>query len=97
MRPGEEARLELELAGGMASPALTVGGRTARFPVTLKDGQRLVCRDGRSWVVLDAARAKVAEGRLEEPLPAFKGGPNRVTFSCIAPDRARVKLVKMYE
>ncbi|MDD4016945.1 MAG: hypothetical protein PHV28_03270, partial [Kiritimatiellae bacterium] len=96
VRPGEKAALEIELCGAMTSPVLTVGDRALRFPVTLKDGQRLLCRDRRNWVVLDAKRAKVAEGRLDEKVPMLVSGRNRVTFSCTAPDRAQVKLVKDY-
>lgn len=97
VRPGEKAKLELELRGGMDAPVLTVCDRAVRFPVTLKDGQRLLCRDQRRWVVLDASRARIAEGELEDALPVLRGGLNRVSFTCTALDRAQVKLVKVYE
>ncbi len=97
VRPGAKAALEIELAGAMAAPALTVGDRTVRFPVTLKAGERLLCRDRRTWTVLDAKRATLAQGTLAEKVPLLAAGPNRVAFTCDAPDRAQVKLVKVYE
>jgi len=97
VRPGGKAALEIELCGAMAEPVLTVGGRALRFLVTLKDGQRLLCRDRRTWTVLDAKRATVAEGKLDEKVPMLVSGPNRVSFVCTSPDRAQVKLVKVYE
>jgi hypothetical protein len=97
VRPGGRAKLELELCGVMDAPVLTVGGRTARFPVTLKEGHRLLCRDRRRWTVLDASRTKIAEGELPEELPVLPSGRNRVSFSCAAPVRGQVRLVKVYE
>lgn len=97
VRPCEKARLEFELCGAMASPVLTVRGRALRFPVTLRIGDRLICRDQRHWVVTDAGRSRIAGGELAEEPPALAAGPNRVTFTCQSPDRAMVKLVKAYE
>jgi hypothetical protein len=97
VRPGETARLEIELAGAMASPTLTIGGCTVRFPVSLNPGERLLCRDGRTWTVFDAKRPMIAEGRLDTRVPALKSGPTPVVFTCTAPDRAQVRLVKVYE
>jgi len=97
VRPGETAKLEIELSGAMENPALTVNGRAIRFPVALKTGQRLFCRDQRHWIVRDAARAIVAEGELPEPLPSLAPGPNRVSFACTAPDHVIVRLAKVYE
>ena len=97
VRPGAQASLEIEFCGAMTSPALTVNGCALRFPVTLRDGQRLFCRDRRHWKVIDSQRAVVAEGRLEEKVPVLAAGPNRISFVCLSPDRAQVKLVKVYE
>jgi hypothetical protein len=96
VRPREKARLELELTGGMDTPVLTVNGREVRFPVTLKPGEKLVCRDQRHWIVTDAKRKTIAEGNFATALPVLKGGPNRIAFTCAAPERAQVKLMKMY-
>lgn len=96
VRPGEKADLEVELCGAMGSPVLTVCGRALRFPVTLKEGQRLICRDQRRWAVIDSARVKIAEGKLSEKVPVLTPGLNRVSFTCLAPVRCQVKLVKVY-
>jgi hypothetical protein len=96
VRPSQKAVLEFELCGAMESPVLTVCGRALHFPVTLKSGQRLVCRDQRHWMVMDAAHAKIAEGQLAEEPPVLKGGLNRVEFTCARTDGAQVKLIKVY-
>ncbi len=97
VRPGEQARLEIELSGGMDTPALTVNGDVLRFPVVLKPAQRLICRGDRHWQIMDAGRAQVAEGDLTVAAPILKSGSNRVSFTCVAPERALVKLVKVYK
>jgi hypothetical protein len=97
VRPGEKAWLEIEFGGGMDTPVLTVNGSKLRFPVTLKRGQRLVCRDSRHWTVIDEKHSKVADGELAAASPVLKSGSNRISFSCTTPDRAIVKLVKVYE
>jgi hypothetical protein len=68
-----------------------------RFPVTLKTGQRLVCRDQHRWGVVDGKRSKTAEGELAAAPPVLQGGSNRISFTCKTPDRAVVRLVKVYE
>ena len=97
VRPNSKARLEIELCGTMAAPALTVGDRTLRFPVTLKSDQRLLCRDGRHWTVLDSKRVTVAEGTLAEKAPALHSGITCVSFTCVSPEHAQIKLIKVYE
>jgi hypothetical protein len=97
VRSGEKARLEIELVGAMGSPTLTVNGRKVPFPVTLKAGERLLCRDGRRWTVLDTRRVQLSAGQLDDKVPLLAPGPNRVAFACASPDHALVKLVKVYE
>ena len=97
VRPGERARLEIELRGAMESPVLLIDGRAVRFSVTLRKGDRLLCRDSRRWIVLDENRSKIAEGELTEALPVLRGGPNRVSFGCAALGRAEIRLVKVYD
>jgi hypothetical protein len=97
VRPGEKAKLEIEINGGADTPILTVNGNALRFPVVLKPGQRLICRDQRHWTVLDAKRARLIEGELATKLPVLPSGLNRIAFNCGTPDRALVKLVKVYE
>ena len=81
----------------MDTPALTVNGDVLRFPVVLKPAQRLICRSDRHWHIIDAQRTQVAEGDLTVAPPILKSGSNRVSFTCVAPERALVKLVKVYE
>ncbi len=97
VRPGERAALEIELCGAMAEPRLTIGGQTVHFPVTLKAGERLICRDRRSWRVLNAKREMLAEGRLSQDVPLLRSGTTRVAFTSAGHDRALIKLVKVYE
>lgn len=97
VRPGERAKLEIELAGQMENPVLTINFRHWRFLVALKTGQKLVCLDGQKWMVLDAKRAIVAEGTLDAPLPVLKKWVNHVEFACEKIERAVVKLVKVYQ
>lgn len=97
VRPGEKAAIEIELCGGMTSPILTIGGHVLRFPVTLKDGERLFCRDRRNWSVLNVKREKVAEGKLKDKIPLLVAGTNRLSFSCADPNQAQVKIVKQYD
>jgi hypothetical protein len=97
VRPGEQARLEVELSGVMDAPTLGIGGREVRFPVTLRQNDRLTCRDGRHWIVTDEKRAVVTQGELSGPLPTVMAGTTRVSFACLGPDRAMVRLVKVYE
>ena len=97
VRPGDKAKVEIELCGTMESPVLTICGQAVKFPISLKSSQRLVCHDQRNWAVLDEGRKKIAEGKLPDALPVLKGGLNHVTFTCTAPDHAQVKLVKVYK
>ena len=90
--------LEIELCGVMSEPQLNIGGQAVRFPVTLKAGERLICRDRRSWRVLNAKREVLAEGRLAHKVPLLRSGATRVEFTSGAGhDRAQIKLVKVYE
>lgn len=97
VRPGEKAKLEIELTGAMENPSLIVNGKELRFPVTIKAGQQLLCRGERHWSVTDSKQTMVSEGELAVVPPVLKAGQNRVSFTCIAPDRALVKLAKVYE
>ncbi len=96
VRPGEKARLELELCGDMDAPLLTIGQHEVRFHVTLKTNERLVCRDGKNWQVYGADRSKLSAGSLDTELPLLRGGATEVSFTCKAPDKAQVKLTKVY-
>lgn len=97
VRPGAQARLEIEFRGPMDSPVLTVRDRRLRFPMALKAGERLLCTQGRHWMALDAKRKRIAEGDLEEEPPILKEGQNKIAFECASTDRGQVRLVKVYE
>ena len=100
VRPGEKARLEIELAGAMDTPVLTVNGHELRFPIALKPGQRLICRDQATWRVLSADGAEVAAGQVAGTFPTLLPGANRVTLASQAKPAAAfrvvVKTVKVY-
>lgn len=97
VRPGETAKLEIELSGAMENPSLNIQGKTIQFPVSLELDQRLLCSDQRKWVVIDKDRATVTEGELPEPIPALSGGANEIRVSCGKPNHAIVRLTKVYE
>ncbi|MFA7175114.1 MAG: hypothetical protein WC340_17205 [Kiritimatiellia bacterium] len=97
MRPTERAALEIEIIGPVENPVLAVGEAKAVFPVSLKQGDRLFCRDGRSWRVIDAARNELAKGVLTTPLPALSGVVEVALSSAVPADAAAsLKLVKRY-
>jgi hypothetical protein len=97
VRPGERAAWEIELCGSMTSPLLTINGQAVHFPVTLKSGQRLFCKDRRTWCVVDAKRVKIAEGKLKTNVPLLASGSHTLSFTCTDPLRAQVKIVKVYQ
>jgi hypothetical protein len=84
----------------LAEPKLTIGGRSVRFPTRLIAGQRLVCRDGVTWHVLNADGTDAASGELPTPIPQLAPGTNTVKleFQQQIPTgfRAVVKTVKVY-
>ena len=98
VRPGEKAKLDVVLFGPVKNPAFTWTGGRAAFPVDLKAGDRLFCRDGENWRVLDKNRREIAKGRLETALPVLAGGSNDVGFDCDDRDDAevRIDIVKRY-
>ena len=67
-------------------------------PVELKDGDRLFCRDGERWRVLDKDRREIASGKLKTALPVLAGGSNALEFDCNDRDDAevRIDIVKHY-
>ncbi|NLT70530.1 MAG: hypothetical protein GXX91_07520 [Verrucomicrobiaceae bacterium] len=96
VRPGETARLEIEIVGEASHPTLEISGKSLTFPVDLQADQRLLCRDGRTWRVLDGDRTLVAEGELTASPPALAPGAHRVVFTSRSHQRPVVKLVKVY-
>lgn len=96
VRPDARAKLEVEITGELANPILTIGDTQYAFPVTLKRGERLLCRDQKSWTVVTAARTVIASGMLTKPLPRLASGTTSIGLTCENPQAAQVKLVKVY-
>ncbi|MBO7721117.1 MAG: hypothetical protein J6T01_01780, partial [Kiritimatiellae bacterium] len=88
--PGERRRLRLEILGRALRPVLTAGGRRSEFPVEMKDGDRLLCRDGRHWLLRDSRRRVLAEGEMELPL---LDRPCEVSLTDSAPGRAAASVL----
>lgn len=91
-RADEEAHLE--------TPILTIGDATVRFPGRLRVGQRLICRNHNSWLVLSADGDEVASGTVAGSFPTLKAGENRISLafekeSC-SDLRVLVKTAKVY-
>ena len=61
VRPGERARLSLEIWGPVDTPSIKLGGRTWTFPVKLEKGDHIVCRDGKEWKAERVKPGKTAE------------------------------------
>ena len=97
VRPGERARVQLEVIGPAASPRVSIGGAEAAFPVVLKEANRLVMKNGRDWWVVDTNRNCLAEGALPKALPVFSGvNPVSVSTADEQGAYAHVRLVKRY-
>ena len=101
MRPGEKARLEFEIQGSVMDPVLSVqsqDGKTeiVEFKTSLSDGERLICRDGKTWKVVKEFRA-VRTGMLSRPLPEFYG-VCRMEMKSSNPEtaHARINVIKRY-
>ncbi|MDD4538958.1 MAG: CIA30 family protein [Lentisphaeria bacterium] len=56
------------------TPVLTLAGQDYAFPVRLAGGQRLRCRDGRHWQLLNARGKEMASGDLPAALPPLPPG-----------------------
>jgi hypothetical protein len=82
------------------TPTLTIGGRAVTFPTKLSAGQRLVCRDLKTWHVRNADGTDVASGKLPQSIPHLAPGPNRVELDFASrPERdfrVEVRTVKRY-
>ena len=74
VRPGEKARISVEIAGRIARPVLMLGGERREFPVVLGPGEVLRMEDGVNWRVEVLSNHSVRErGRFSCPLPLFSG------------------------
>jgi hypothetical protein len=89
---GERRQLRLEILGAINCPAVSAGGVSVVFPVAMRKGDRLLCRDGRKWLVRDGKRRTLATGVLERPLPVLDAGSD-VVISCADPSAADVRVL----
>ena len=101
MRPGEKAQLEFEIHGPVVDPVLSVQSQdgkteTVEFKTALSEGERLICRDGKTWKVVTDFRA-VRTGMLSKPLPGFSG-VCRIEMKSYDPAtaHARINVIKRY-
>lgn len=101
VRPGEKARLEFEIRGPVVDPVLSVqsqDGKTeaVELKTALSEGERLVCRDGKTWKVVKDFRA-VRTGTLSKPLPELYGAC-RMKVNSSSPETAHagISVVKRY-
>ena len=102
MRPGESARLELEIAGSVKRPVLSLRSAgdypplSIALPVELEAGERFICRDSRTWKVVKDFKT-VRKGTLDRPLPILSGCW-RADLGSDDPAnaRAQIELVKRY-
>ena len=92
VEPGVSRQVRLELLGTIDKPSITIAGQTTAFPVTMKAGDRLLCRDGVHWLLRDAKRKTLAEGTLAAPLPVIST-PAEVTLTCANPSDADVRVL----
>lgn len=89
---GERRQLRLELLGAADRPCVSVAGETVEFPVTMRSGDRLVCRDGREWLLRDAKWHVLAKGTLGRPLPVLERTAD-VSLTCAAPAAADIRVL----
>ena len=104
-RPGETARLEIEVKGPAKNPAFTFPkffgfmDDVFTFPVTIAADEKLVCVDGAAWRVEKLKDGqRVSEGRLENPMPLLDG-TTRLNFSAELAEGevCEVDLLKNYQ
>ena len=104
VRPGEKAKLSIELYGPAKNPTFTfkryfgLGKTVCAFNTEIGGNERLVCRDGRTWKVEVCSNGKVLrEGSLEKPIPLLKG-TSTFSFTADVPEgkSCSVDLLKTY-
>ncbi len=106
-RAGERAALELEIKVNhiaaeqtLVQPIFLLNGQRFSFPVELREGHLLCCRDGRHWQQFDGDNNLLQEGRLAEEIPLLPLAVSKVGIDCenACPDdfRITVLLCKKY-
>ena len=91
VKPGKEARLEIEIVGPVARPALTIGNVKRVFGADIARNEKLVMKDGVNWVVRGPCGAVRLRGRCADALPAFRG-VNQLSMSSSDPGGASAQL-----
>ena len=87
--------VEIELCGPIVKPLLSINESASEFDVNIKNGERLICRDGSVWKVIDGKRNMVAAGELNNKLPLLKPGKNRISLQHTGNCSARLRIVKV--
>jgi len=88
-------RITLHAAGSgdIVNPAVTLYFDETVFPVALRNGEYLVCDDGRYYRICDENRNVLREGVLSSPLPETASGSVEIGLRCDAGDgRLEVRL-----
>lgn len=89
---GERRQTRLEILGAVDRPTVTIGGVTATFPVTMRAGERLLCRDGRNWLLRDEKRRTLATGALTRPLPVLSASAD-ASITGASPSSSNVRVL----
>jgi hypothetical protein len=87
---GERRQTRLEILGAIDRPTVTVGEIPATFPVTMRKGDRLLCRDGRNWLLRDEKRRTLATGVLTPPLPVLSASADASVTGATSSSDVRV-------
>ncbi|MCQ2391887.1 MAG: alpha/beta hydrolase, partial [Kiritimatiellae bacterium] len=105
VRPGETARLEIEVMGPAKNPTFSFPApagsakNTFTFPVVLAADEKLVCIDGVNWKVEKIANGvEVAKGRLPAVMPLLtRSVPLEFTAELVEGKACEVDLLKHYQ
>ena len=87
---GERRQTRLEILDAVDRPTVTVGEISATFPVTMRKGDRLLCRDGRNWLLRDEKRRTLATGVLTPPLPVLSASADASVTGATSSSDVRV-------
>ena len=95
VRSGKKAKVEIELYGPVTNPTLSINNTPVKFEITLKAGERLICRDQQNWHVTNNTRKTLSEGSLKSSLPLLHAGANQMSFKSEGSCTARFNIVKV--
>jgi hypothetical protein len=111
--PSLEIEIKVEQLGGLEvesgtnaeaahldTPIFTIGDVSTRFPVRLRAGESLVCRDQKHWQRLNANGSEISSGMLPGSFPTLVPGANRIKLAFAKKRCSRfrvlVKTTKVY-